>query len=69
MSVVIESLRHLVALQNEMLIQLGEKESRSEKALITANAKGFGRRVRERRVLEPAISTHDHYVSNDFSRT
>ena len=47
-----------MALQNETLILRGEKESRSENALIAANA--IGSRVRERRVLEPAISTHDH---------
>jgi len=58
-----------VALQNEMLILLGEKESRSEKALITATAKRIGRRVRECRVLEPVISTHDRCVFNDFSKT
>ena len=57
-----------MALQNETLILPGEKEPRSE-ALITANAKKIGIRVRECRVLEPTISTHVTNVSNDFSRT
>ena len=57
-----------MALRNEMLILPVEEESQSE-GFDYIEPKGIGNRVRERRVLEPAISTHDHNVFNDFSRT
>ena len=58
-----------MALQDETLNLLGEKESRSEKALTQRTQREIGDRVRERRFLEPVIPTHDHTVSNDFSGT
>jgi hypothetical protein len=39
------------------------------RSLFTASAERIGKRVRERRVLEPAIPTHDRHVSHDLSRT
>lgn len=58
-----------MALRNETFMLPGEKESRSENTLTTANEKKVGIRVRERRAPEPAISNHDHNVSNDFPKT
>ena len=58
-----------MALRNELLILPVENEPQSEEDFVHCNADWIGNRVRERRALEPTISTRNCHGSNDFSKT